>query len=88
MTMIDSSGIRCPVCHGKHALVLSTRNGPGYVRRRHVCLSEPCQQTERRVGRNIVKGVRWTTYEFFSPRPGTIHVPRDTRAIRGVQEFS
>jgi transcriptional regulator NrdR family protein len=82
------TGICCPRCHGKHAKVLEAREGDGYVRRRHLCLSEDCAvvETTRTVaGRHVVvKGVRWTSYQFVSPRRGAISVPQDTRAIRRV----
>jgi hypothetical protein len=81
-------GVGCPACHGKQSRVLEAREGRGYIRRRHLCLSPACATvtTERkRAGRvQIVYGRRWTTYEFFSPRRGTILVPRDTRAICSV----
>ena len=78
------NGVRCPSCDGAASLVLSVRRGAGYVRRRHACLTPACQLIERRYGCRLVKGVRWTTYEFLSPRRGVIAVPRDTRAIRSV----
>ena len=81
----DQYGVRCPGCHGKESRVLEAREGRGYVRRRHLCLSSECASVEsviRRSGRDqVVYGRRWTTYEFFSPRPGTILVPPDTRVL-------
>jgi hypothetical protein len=81
-------GICCPTCHGEHWKVLEARKGDGYVRRRHLCLNAACakSQTVRRVaGREVVVvGVRWTSYQFVSPRRGAIAVPEDTRAIRTV----
>lgn len=87
MTLIR--GIRCPRCGGNHARVLESRAGDGYMRRRHLCLNPDCAmvQTVRHVaGRDlVVLGVRWTSYQFFSPRRGAVNVPRDTRAIRSVR---
>ena len=82
--MTKPCGVRCPTCHGNHARVLEARAGQGYVRRRHLCLNDACLAIEHRAGRRTVKGVRWTTYEFFSPRRGAIAVPRGTRTIRSV----
>lgn len=85
-------GVCCPACKGKDSRVLEAREGRGYIRRRHLCLSPACASitTERlRAGKvETVYGRRWTTYEFFSPRRGTIIVPRDTRAIRSVQTLT
>lgn len=85
-------GVRCPTCGGKRSKVLEAREGRGYVRRRHLCLEKACEgvTSEKRIaGRPVeVRGTRWTTYEFFSPRRGAINVPRDTRAIRSVQALN
>lgn len=87
--MNRNAGLRCPVCHGKDARVLETRQGPDYVRRRHLCLNPSClaiTRAMRRAGRaHVVTGVRWTSYQFYSHRRGAITVPPDTRAIRSVQ---
>lgn len=84
----QSYGVCCPACQGKNSRVLEAREGRGYIRRRHLCLSPSCADVKtelRRAGKvQTVYGRRWTTYEFFSPRRGTILVPRDTRAIRSV----
>lgn len=77
-------GVRCPSCQGSTSRVLETRDGRGYIRRRHLCLNGKCLAAATKNGRRTVHGVRWTTYEFFSPRRGIITVPRDTRAIRSV----
>lgn len=86
----EPCGVLCPVCQSDKSKVLEARRGPGYVRRRHLCLSAACEHVtaEKRIaGRAVVVvGTRWTTYQFFSPRRGAIAVPRDTRAIRGIVE--
>lgn len=76
---MNNYGVRCPACHGKRSRVLEAREGPGYVRRRHLCLSPVCLLFERCVGARLVKGLRWTTYEFVSLRRGTITVPHNIR---------
>lgn len=68
--------------------MLEAREEPGYVRRRHLCLSPDCLLFEREVGARLVKGFRWTTYEFVSPRRGTIIVPPDTRRILRFEEIT
>lgn len=83
-TSTEPYGVRCPACRGSNSKVLETREGRGYIRRRHLCLTRTCLATAQKSGRRTVHGVRWTTYEFFSPRRGIISVPRDTRAIRSV----
>lgn len=80
---LQTYGVRCPTCGGKSSRVLEAREGCGYIRRRHLCLSSDCLAVEHRCGWRVVKGVRWTTYEFFSPRLGAVVVPR-TRAIRVI----
>lgn len=84
----EGYGVCCPACRGKESRVLEAREGRGYIRRRHLCLSAACASvtTERKVAGKvlIVYGRRFTTYQFLSPRRGTILVPRDTRAIRSV----
>jgi transcriptional regulator NrdR family protein len=67
-------GVVCPECRTRNSHVLSKREGRGYIRRRHACNGDGCR----------ARNVRWTTYEFFSPRRGVIAVPRDTRAIRSA----
>ena len=85
--MTEPYGVRCPVCQGNKSRVMVKREGRGYIWRRHLCLTPSCHAVERRVGCRIVKGVRWTTYEFFSERRGVINVPTDTRAIRGLVQI-
>lgn len=79
MTLHD--GVCCPVCHGTQSKVLESRAGHGFIRRRHLCLSDSCLAETVTSGTRVVKGVRWTTYEFLSLGWGTIAVPKDTRIV-------
>jgi hypothetical protein len=81
----QGSGVRCPVCRGKRARVIDWDEGPGYIRRRHLCLSPSCLATVSSMRRGKpVMGIRWTSYQFFSPRKGVITVPPDTRVQRHI----
>lgn len=82
-------GVRCPVCKKTNSRVIETGEGPGYVRRRRLCLTPSClaaeHQAERGDPRRVVKGVRWTTYESIIPRRART-VPRGTNGTNGVSE--
>lgn len=77
----EPSGIRCPRCGGRKSLVINTRSGDGYVRRRHACQNDACLLVEfkNERGRHLYFGVRWNTYEYFSPSRHVVIVPPDTR---------
>lgn len=63
-----SYGVRCPVCNQSNSRVIDTGDGPGYVRRRRLCLTPSClaaeEKSQRGDRKHLVKGVRWTTYEY------------------------
>lgn len=86
----STRGVRCPVCNQSNSRVIDTGEGPGYVRRRRLCLTPSClsaeQKPERGKRSNVVRGVRWTTYESTIPRRARTTVSRGTNPTNSAPE--
>lgn len=84
----EALGLICPVCGQSRSRIIDTAEGPGYVRRRRLCLTPSClekeQQPQRGDRQRVVKGVRWTTYERLVPWRARPTVSRGTNATNRV----
>lgn len=85
---VDGVGVRCPVCGKANSRVIDMREVRNYVRRRRLCLTPSCLAAEfdpqRGKQRTIVKGVRWTTYEYTFPGRHRAGVSRATNTTNSV----